>query len=154
MNTYEIKKLLKASKHEQAANEFLFQTKAEIKADFKRIGKHFADDQDERPIYEITISRGKRNFTFDFGDSIAHLEEAQKHDKPIETLQGETPTNYNILACLQKYDVGNFENFCSEFGYDSDSRKAEKIYKAVKNEFQNLQTLFSDDEMEVLQEIN
>jgi hypothetical protein len=62
------------------------------------------------------------------------------------------PTTYDVLACLTKYP-GTFENFCSEFGYDEDSRKAEKIYKAVVNEWQNIAMLFTDSEIEQLQEI-
>lgn len=65
-----------------------------------------------------------------------------------------TPDEYSILACLQKYDVGTFEDFCSEFGYDTDSRQAEKVYNAVKEEYLNVCTIFNDKELEELQEIN
>ncbi len=64
------------------------------------------------------------------------------------------PTAYSVLACLTKYDCGTFEDFCSEFGYDSDSRTAEKTYKAVCNEWLNVQRLFNDTEIEILQEIS
>lgn len=64
------------------------------------------------------------------------------------------PTPYSILACLEKYDCGSFEDFCSNVGYDTDSRKAEKIYNAVKAEFVALQTLYNDEELEILREIN
>ena len=30
-----------------------------------------------------------------------------------------TPTEYDVLACLTKYDPGNYEDFCSEFGYET-----------------------------------
>lgn len=63
------------------------------------------------------------------------------------------PTPYDVLACLTKYDCGTFENFCSEFGYDTDSRKAEKTYKAVCDEWINIQRLFTDEEIEDLREI-
>lgn len=33
---------------------------------------------------------------------------------------------YDVLACLQKYDCGTFVEFAHEFGYDTDSREAEK----------------------------
>lgn len=64
------------------------------------------------------------------------------------------PTAYDVLACLQKYDPGTFENFCGDFGYDTDSRTAEKTYKAVVNEYQNLAMLYNDQELAELQEIN
>lgn len=72
--------------------------------------------------------------------------------KNIKKLR-EEPTPYNVLACLTKYDVGSFENFCGDFGYDEDSRSAEKIYNAVVKEFKELQTLFSDEELEKMGEI-
>lgn len=34
--------------------------------------------------------------------------------------------------------VDGFENFCSEFGYDTDSRRAEKIFKACKRSEEKL----------------
>jgi len=52
-----------------------------------------------------------------------------------------------------KYFPESFENFCDCYGYDTDSRKAEKVYNAVKEEYLNLTTLFNDDEMELLREI-
>jgi len=64
-----------------------------------------------------------------------------------------TPNAYDILSCLTKYDPGSFEDFCSEYGYDEDSRKVEKIYNEVVKEYTQLCTLFTDSEMEEMQEI-
>lgn len=63
------------------------------------------------------------------------------------------PSAYDILTCLTKYNPYDFENFCSEYGYDTDSRKAEKIYKAVLDEWDNISKLFNDEELEMLSEI-
>lgn len=65
----------------------------------------------------------------------------------------EVPNEYDVLACLIKYDPGDFEDFCSEFGYDTDSQKAERTYEAAKDEYLKLCILFSDKEMEELAEI-
>lgn len=65
----------------------------------------------------------------------------------------EKPSNYDILACITKRDPGTFEEFCIEFGYSNDSIKAEKTYKAVVNEYTNMCRIFSDSELEELQEI-
>jgi len=64
------------------------------------------------------------------------------------------PALYSVLACLQKYDVGSFEDFCSDFGYDEDSRTAEKTYKAVLKEWEAMERLFNNEELELLQLIN
>ena len=68
----------------------------------------------------------------------------------------ETVTAYDVLACLQKYEVGTIDDFVSEFGYEvnswEDVRKIEKTYKAVKREYKNVLRVFGDC-MDELQEI-
>jgi hypothetical protein len=103
-------------------------------------GKHFIGDTEERYIFPCTLRRkGKGSYTFKFGQSIA------AGDKE--------PSMYDVLACLQKSDVGSFYNFCDEFGYSEDSIKAEKIYKAVVKEWENVERLFGDI-LDELQEIS
>lgn len=61
--------------------------------------------------------------------------------------QGSTPPDeYDIITCITKSDPGSFEDFCAEFGYDSDSRSAERIYKAVKREWENVLRVFGEGE--------
>ncbi len=168
--------------YEQQAIDFLRETKSTLEIKFLKNGKHFDDDKENRDIYEVTIKRGTRSMTFNFGASLndsgfyykkgvqkinidrnhlnsSNLKLIVRHldysfnpacdtiHKPIE------PTAYSILSCLQKYDVGSFENFCSDFGYNTDSRKAEKTYYAVEKEYMQLSSLFTEEEMEKLQEI-
>ena len=64
------------------------------------------------------------------------------------------PTSYDVLASVTKYEVGTFDDFCSEYGYDTDSRKALKTYKAVLREWKNIEKLFTAEQIEELQEIN
>ena len=126
---------------------------------------------------------GKMEFWFDFSqschDSFSKTERAGFRRKPLEpkdfhylaiketletgateyslpfTLHYETthPSDYDILACLTKYDPGTFEDFCGDFGYDTDSRKAEKTYFAVQKEYQNLRGMFTGPELENMAEI-
>lgn len=74
-------------------------------------------------------------------------------EKYIENSDKKTPTAYDVITCIQKYDIGTFEDFCSEFGYGEDSRKAENIYKAVCKEWRQVEAFFTPDEIEILQEI-
>jgi len=78
-----------------------------------------------------------------------------RHD-PINIIkhEREAPNNYDILACLTKYDPGTFENFCSDFGYNTDSKKDERIYNSAVDEYMNLKALFTDEELELMNEIN
>ena len=78
----------------------------------------------------------------------------RKDIKPFEVIYGKIPTAYDVLSCLTKHEINDFDDFCDEFGYDTDSRKAEKIYKAVVEEWKNVKILWSDEEIEELQEIN
>lgn len=92
--------------------------------------KYFVDDREYRFVFKLRLKRNKKQYTFTFGQSIA---------------QGSNEPNlYDVLACLTKYDPNTFEDFCSEFGYDSDSRNAVKIYKAVCKERQAVERLFGD----------
>lgn len=102
---------------------------------------HFEDDKKNsvyRWVFKCRLQRNGKSFTVNFGQSL------QKG--------GESPSLYDVLSCLQKYDVGTFQDFCGEFGYDDDSRTAERIYKAVCKEFAGVERLFSDV-IEELQEI-
>jgi hypothetical protein len=177
--------------YQKQANDFLMETGTEFKAEFLRHGKHFDDDKETRDIYQITLTREKRSYSFNFGQSINNSEyliknvntgritHQVKRDKvtvtrketfslrmavgrvlgfPLqscdELIEPSAPTAYDVLACITKSDPGTFENFCGEFGYNTDSIKAEKTYRAVMDEWQNIKALWLDSEIERLQEIN
>lgn len=133
---------MEINEYEKQAQDFLTKTKTEFTVKFKKNDKYFPDDKETRDIYNITLKRGSRSYTFTFGQSI---NDTEKHI---------APNAYDVLASLEKYDVGTFEDFCSDFGYDTDSRKAEKTYQAVKEQFTQLQTLFNDTELAEMAEIN
>lgn len=101
--------------------------------------RYFSDDKEYRFVFKLRLTRNNKSYTFSFGQSIA--------------AGSQEPDMYSILACLTKYDVGSFDDFCSEFGYDTDSRTAERTYKAVCKEFKAVDKLFSDI-IEELAEIN
>ena len=72
----------------------------------------------------------------------------------IKTESKEKPTAYDVLTCLVKYPVESFEDFCKDYGYDDDSRKAETIYKLSKKEWSEMSKLWSEKELEMLREVN
>jgi hypothetical protein len=124
--------------YEQQAEQFAKKHNVKMNINFCRYGQHFNDETAERYIFNITIKRNRKQFTINFGQSISD--------------QDKKPTIYDILSCLQKYENATFEEFCSNYGYNNDSIKALKIYKAVSREYKNVFRLFSDI-MEELQEI-
>lgn len=160
------------------AESFLDKTGSKLEIEFLKNDFHFEGETDKRDIYKCTLSRGERNYVFNFGQSIVNsqkyvdqltLNEFTTNGQPIkgnkivisqryltdycQLVRGKQPTVYDVLACLQTYPVDTFEDFCAEFGYDNDSIKALKVYEAVKNEHNNLCRLYTDKELELLSEI-
>lgn len=48
---------------------------------------------------------------------------------------------------------GTFENFCSELGYDSDSRTAEKIYRKCQKQLEKLKKIYDGDIYNLVNEL-
>ena len=92
--------------------------------------KYFPDDDRPRYVFKMRLQRGNKSYTFTFGQSIVNGDSR--------------PKMYDVLSCLQKYDCGTFENFCDEYGFDTDSRKAERIYKGCVKEYNAVVRLFGD----------
>lgn len=132
----------------------------------------------KRNWYDVTITTPRGKMSYVFWDSINNTEisqmtleeyvekklkrryldfpynERKKAERKLKMLKAEAvPSEYDVLACLEKYDVGTFEDFCSEFGYDEDSRTAERIYIAVIKEYKDLTRIFTEEQMEELSEI-
>ena len=99
-----------------------------------------------RNTYRATITTPKGRMWVKFWDSINNTEKRIR------------PTEYDILACLTKYDVGTFENFISEFGYETeepeDMQRAKRIYKAVVKEYASVCRCFTEEQIEAMWEIN
>lgn len=126
--------------YQKQAIDFLNSTSTSFDVAFKKHDFYFPDDKEQRDIFRITLKNKLHTYRFNFGQSIANT--------------GITPEPYDVLACLTNYDPGTFENFCSDYGYYIDSRKAYKIYKAVLKEWKNIELLFTPEQIELLQEIN
>lgn len=171
------------STYDKQAIKFLQDTDTSLEVLYVKHGKHFSDDKEDRDCYTVTISRNNRSFTVNFGQSILHSATREMLDLEAELLaldndtrarffgstiqrKGkikmklaklseyvEQPSAYDVLACLQKNDPGTFAEFCSDFGYNEDTRTAERTYQAVKEEWLNIERLFTEKEIEELQKI-
>lgn len=167
------------NKYLNQAVDFLTKTNSTIKIEYSKTDLYFPDDKCPRDIYNITISRGTRKYTFTFGNSIAkskrYIYIENKNEEfglngynikgrsscnnttwliaNCKLVSGIPPNEYDILTGIEKYEYESFEDFCNELGYDTDSKKAEKIYNAVKEQYLNITRLYNDWEMELLREI-
>jgi hypothetical protein len=130
------------SEYTDQAEAFLTKHGLTFRAVFVEYAPYFPDDKEPRNVYTLTLSaKGRGRYTTRFGDSINN------------TRTGIKPNAYDLLTCITKYDPGSFADFCSEFGYDEDSRKAEKTYKAVKRDWAKVSKFFTPAELEELAEI-
>jgi hypothetical protein len=105
-------------------------------------------NEDEKEDYgknywvELRNKEGKK-YSFNYWGSI--------NDK----YQNKRPNAYDVLACLNSYDDGsNYDDFCSSYGYETDSIKAAKTYKAVMKQIEGLKTILSPEALEALNNID
>lgn len=154
----------------QQAKAFCEKTNTTIDVAYLKTDKHFDGDTDKRDIYNVTITRKfnmqkSESFSFSFGSSIADTEKNQEKRMDYTTgrmkptgrrKQVVKPSEYDVLACLQKYEIGDFDDFCFDYGYTFDTErkyvKVKQIYFAVVDEYRNVCRLFHDV-MEELEEI-
>ena len=112
----------------------------------------------KRGIFNVTIARkGRESYTYKWHDSLANT--AGNRLPPIfaryqcdidnaPLTKHKTPTEYDVLSCLQWYEVpATVQGFMDEFGYDN-ADTAMIIRYACVAEHQNLARLFSEEERE------
>ena len=110
----------------------------------------------ERDTYMVNIRTPLGNMQVKFWDSTKNtLKNKERHLSGLkEKIQ---ITEYDVLSCLQKYDVGEIENFIYEFGYEikerGDFKRIQNIYNAVVKEYKNVCRYFTPEQIEKMQEI-
>lgn len=137
------------------AETFLTDTATTFSVRFLEHGKYFPDDDKTRDIWEVTLVRGSRSYSFRFGQSLTDSAKPRWFNGRLSppNRPGTPPSSYDVLACLTKNHPGTLDNFCADMGYDLASRKAVNVYKAVLDEYLNLSRLYSDEELDRMSEI-
>lgn len=127
------------NEYDQQATDFL--SKHGITFSFKLANTKTPDRKDDsRSVnhFIVTFKRGKNKCSFDFFDSIHNYKKGI-----IELLP------YDALTCCSS-EINcpdTFEDFCSEYGYDEDSRAAEKTFRALKKLSDKLKKFFDTEEI-------
>lgn len=117
----------------------------EVKASYK--GTKRADWNSENfnnHMVTVTNADTDQKITFEFWASIANPELKTDYDV------------LNAFYCFVSDAVSgsqDFENFCSEFGYNSDSRQAEKIHKKCKKSLEKLKKIYDGDIYDLANEL-
>jgi hypothetical protein len=123
----------------EQAQQFLDEAKVQFKVKLLGPIKFFCEPTQARHVFKVTFRRGQKYFTVKFKQSVA---------------SGDThPTPYDVLSCLTKHNPHRFKDFCADYGYDTDSRKAYDAYKEVVKEWEKVSSFFSEAELKQLQEI-
>lgn len=149
---------MEKSQYQIEAETLLQNMGIKFAAAFLYHGPHFEDEKEYRNVWQLTLTRGRDVISVKFGQSINEFfifEKSRetgrltKRLRPIKII----PNAFDLLTCLTKNDPGSFSNFCAEFGFDTDSRKAEKTYLAVREEWEQVSRFFTVDEIEKIQEV-
>lgn len=88
--------------------------------------------------YKARITYNKKSITISF-----YTGNGWKKDPVLEDILG------SILLDTTYLDYG-FEDFANAMGYNSDSRKAEKIYKEIQKQAKKINRIFTKEEQEEL----
>ena len=128
--------------------------------------------------WSVTLTVRGRSITTDYMQGVGHLPgyvqprlacEAEGVRKACETglyspvgrfgllKKIPAPGVVDVLSCLlldaEVINYGSFEEWAGEFGYETDSRKAEETYRACVQHGLQLRAMLGDDLMRKLQEI-
>lgn len=109
---------------------FVARLKITAKADMVDSGPVPGHDDWQADHYKVTLRYARRQLTTMFYQGYGH--------------HGKYPKATDVLSALisdarSYYDAEGFDDWCAELGYDSDSRKAERIYKTCAREAKRLQ---------------
>ena len=116
-----------------------------------RIGLRVIDHVDRNPNMEdvqnmdhwkVCLVRGKRRMTIYFSKGFGHGGDRPKAAELLECLASDT-------AGIENYK-SDFATWCGEYGYDTDSRKAERTFDACLHAAGRLKRFLGDDLYEQL----
>lgn len=98
--------------------------------------------------YKITLRRGQKRIGFFWYGSHNDAKAYQASGAVPEILE------YLVLASIGISGASNFAQFCDDFGYETDSRKALATWNEVKKMDEKLTSFFSEEELDLLNLIN
>lgn len=166
--------------YQKQALDFLEKCNATMEIEFLCVDVNQSwNDDSKRNKYRFTITTPRGKMSGDFWDSIHNTEITlmtvkefiEKHGwrfpsyyststmqkKLKEIKDAAAPTPYDILSCLTTYEVGTMNDFFDEFGYEvhsaDDMFTFMNTYNAVIKEYRDLCRIFTEEQMEMLREI-
>ncbi len=120
--------------------EFIRSAGITLRAERTDHNSSMADSRD-MDHWRVTLRAGRSRMTLTFSKGYGH--------------NGAEPTTAEVLDCLASdaatwENAQTFEDWCSEFGFDTDSRKAERIFKTVERQAARLKALLGESAYDTL----
>ena len=114
--------------------QFVNKNRIKARAEWADSNPHMADSQNMNH-FKVTLKAAGRQMTLYFSQGYG--------------ISGE-PTAADVLNCLASDSASvenarSFEDWASDLGYDPDSRKAKKIFKACEKEAERLKKFLGND---------
>jgi hypothetical protein len=105
-------------------NQFIERLGVQFSAERTKDNPHMLDAMDSASHWRCLLRKDQRRM-------IVHFSQGSAHTKP--------PTAVDVLDCLASdasdyENAQDFEDWCAEYGYDSDSRKDQRTYRKVKRQ--------------------
>ena len=119
-----------------------------VSATLKEQAVKFPNDKNGKTLhnrYLVTVCTDKGRASFAFYDSHANLGRLE-----LDDLRG-------AFECFVSDAISggySFDEFCGEFGYNTDSRSAERIHRACEQSAEKLARIFAGDIYELNDELN
>lgn len=169
------------SEYVKQAKDFLTSCNATMRIKYVGLEKPNWDDK-PHCVYDCTIKTPRGEMMVHFYDSLHNTEimtmsaeewyektEKRRYDcadywdkmrvsmDRAEKKKTARPTAYDVLACIQKYDVGSMDDFFAEFGYEikcvQDMTNFINTYNAVVKEYNDVRRCFTEEQIDKLSEI-
>jgi len=113
--------------------QFVKENKIRINVEYADTNKN-APDWKNANHYKVTLKKGNKQLSTYFSQGYGITEE---------------PTAEDVLNCLGSDSAGienarSFEDWASEYGYDTDSRKAERLFHICEKQADKLKNFLGD----------
>lgn len=122
--------------YNKQATDFLKETNTTFKAEFLENGFHFYGDTETRDIYKITLTRGSRAYTFNFGQSI--------NNSGFYYTKGVQKTNLD-RKYLKTNNLGNYIKTKIDYSFLNNNKSDIIHYPKVPTEYNVLACLTKCD---------
>jgi hypothetical protein len=124
----------------RTARQFAEDNRVRLACEWADANPHM-DGSDRMDNWRCKLRCGRRAMTVYFSKGFGH--------------NGKEPDVAEVLDCLASdaasvENAGSFEDWCGEYGYDTDSRKAEATYRLIEKQAAKLKALLGADEYKLL----